>query len=145
MVSKSVNSYTAIVQVYQRYQITITFKLYVGDAGADSYLYTVNEGSIPTTVLLEVEDFNVLYSYMIYERFLHLPLYGMLGAVIITLASNSCSSLCLKTSMCKSPRNPIHHPGPRAALTNETQVRISKTYNSLPYKYKQTSIWRTDH
>lgn len=46
----------------------------MGDAGADSYLYTVNEGSIPTTVLLEVEDFNVLYSYMIYERFLHKPL-----------------------------------------------------------------------
>lgn len=55
----------------------------------------------------------------------------MLGAVIITLASNSCSSLCLKTSMCSSPRNPIHHPGPRAALTNETQVRKLKTYHSL--------------
>lgn len=43
----------------------------MGDVGVDFYFYIVNEGLIFIIVLLEVEDFNVLYLYMIYERFLY--------------------------------------------------------------------------
>ena len=61
---------------------------------------------------------------------------------MITLASNSCSSLCLKTSICRRPRKPIHQPGPRAALRNVTyrQVRWIVTNRCVRKKKKKIVI-----
>ena len=44
----------------------------------------------------------------------HRPLYGTVGAVIITLASYSSSRRWRNTSMCNVPRKPNRHPWPRA-------------------------------
>lgn len=91
----------------------------MGDVGVDFYFYIVNESLIFIIVLLEVEDFNVLYLYMIYERFLYLFLYGMLGVVIIILVLNFCLSFCLKIFMCRSLRNSIYYLGLRVVLLNK--------------------------
>lgn len=66
-----------------------------------------------------MEDYNVLYLYIIYERFLYLFLYGMLGVVIIILVLNFCLSFCLKIFMCKSLRNSIYYLGLRVVLLNK--------------------------
>lgn len=91
----------------------------MGDVGVDFYFYIVNESLIFIIVLLEVEDFNVLYLYMIYERFLYKFLYGILGVVIIILVLNFCLSFCLKIFMCKSLRNSIYYLGLRVVLLNK--------------------------
>lgn len=43
----------------------------MGGAGVNSYLYTVCEGTIFTMISLEVEDFNILHSFIEVMRGCH--------------------------------------------------------------------------
>ena len=75
--------------------------------------------------------------HVLYNQ-VYLPLYGTFGVVMITFASNSCSSRCEKTSMCKRPRKPSLHPTPKAALKQNEQTYSLQLTDSVFQFYAGT-------
>ena len=65
-----------------------------------------------------------------YTKLTKLPLYGTVGAVIMTFASYSSSNRCRKTSMCSVPKKPNLWPCPSAeedsrCIVTLLSVRVS--------------------